>query len=1329
MTLWRYVSPLARAGSLATAEGPANAPADGTVLFADVSGFTELMATQASRGASGVERLTETLNRCFAEIIEVLSSRGGEVIGFAGDALLARWPGEGGSMRGSALLAAVAALELQRHLNRRDVGDGVRLTLRIAVSTGPAHAAVVPVGTRKAALLAGAAVDGMKPLLSAAQPGEVMLGATARSLLGDSARATARGESVFVLHGVDAGEAPLGKPTGSGVAASGDPRPYLSPVVRFWEQAGQARFAAELRATTAVFVALPRFDLGSPSGLQQFASHVQRVAEVCEARGGTVDKVLADEKGTSMLLVWGLPTMAHEDDALRATYAALDLHERFGEGSAPSIGIATGEVWCGVAGNERRAEYTLLGPSVNLAARAMVRAAGSILVCRVTAERVGSRVLLGPAQQHDLKGIAGATVLRAITGRAATATLRPVRRVVGRDTELAQIAAARDAVLSSGRASVVVVEAEPGFGKSSVLQAFADRESAAGSPVHWCAGSAEDALAQYLALRPLLRSALGADEDDRVVREQLVAACFDEGLSQRLPLLGEVLGIDLGSSDLANSVHGPARADNLHTLVANLLGRSLAPVTTYIVDDAHWLDASSWALLGVLTRTLPSILLVLGLRPGHSLAPDGAALLARSDNNHVRIGPLGPAAIAEVVCARLRIERVAPELLKVISSRAEGNPYIAEEVALALRDSGSITAQGVSATRGVSTGETFRLPPTVQGLVQARVDRLDAETQLFLKIGAVLGRTFNLRDIAALWPGAAPDVAAVAARAAARDLVDIEHGAPGTEVSFRHALAADAVYQGLLFAQRREFHGAAVRHFEARSDGELLLGRLAFHSAAAEDWVRAVRYHDEAGLAAFHKGANADCKRTLEQAARLADEHAVPVPAFRKATWSAALSEASIRLGSVADEIRHGLEVLDLVGQPLARSTGKRLLEVLRRVGRRVLSDRLPAVPADLDGPQVQLLDRVYARLLDGFGFAQDVGGFLSAGMRSLDLAEASGNAASAAITRLNLYFFLVYFPAAGLRARWLADVERTVTTLPDDVVRGRILSFLCAARWGLGDWDAAEIHGREALRVSHAVADVRSYCEANINLGHSLSSRGKLREAEWAFSAAREVARITGDRQSEGMAAMCGVWVSVQSGGLLSDTDLLDDFASFFEAEAIEANLLICDGIRARVAVELGRKELAEQCVDRCLLRAAKQTFPVPWQHAGLSAGWEAALLLGGPEAARRVRGFDRGLRTFAKLFPQASPSLSVLRVRTQVALGNGEAAARQARQCLKEAWVDRVPGQHLALRTVLTGSLVDEREAAEHLAVAERLRRNVVAGDGGTRTPTAFRVRSLSL
>lgn len=1327
MALWRFVSPLARVGRLAREAPPVSADAAGTVLFADVSGFTELMASQSAGGGSSVERLTESVNRCFSDLIELISARGGNVIGFAGDALLAHWPASGhGGLARSARLASGAALDLQRTLNRRDVGDGVRLTLRAAISTGPALSVVVPIAGRRAALLVGTAIEQMKPILAAAAPGEVTVGATTLPLLADSARTAPRPGGVAALHGLDIEGAPSAAATL--LPDDADPWPYLSPVVRFWEQAGQPRFAAEFRTTTSVFVKLPRFDLNQGSELAAFSALVDRAAEICESRGGAVDKVIADEKGAALLLVWGLPTMAHEDAAQRAVYAALEVREAFAERGAPSVGIATGEVWCGVVGNSRRAEYTLLGASVNLAARLMVASDGRILICPATSERLRGRVQLEAPVVLELKGLAAPVPVRAVVGRVSTTAMRPIRPLVGRGKEQERLQELRRTVSRESKSAVLLIEAEPGAGKTTLLEAFVAAEGLSGRGAHWATASSEDHHAHYVSLRPLLRSALALPEGAEEAARQLRDRCGEESLLARLPLLGEALGVDLGTSELAAGLRGSPRADNLHSLVSALLLQRAGGGLTFVVDDVQWLDAASWALLRAIVRTVPALLLVLGVRSGSALGPDAQSLCDGPDVERLKLEPLGRSAIDEVVALRLGVEKIPPALGAFIAERCEGNPYIAEEVALSLRDVGQIVLRDGAVHLRDGTLEQVRLPSTIQGLVQARVDRLDADAQLLLKIGAVLGRSFELREVEALWPGAAPDLLAAATRAEQREIVRIHRRAKFPEVEFRHALASEAMYQSLLYAQRRDLHGAAVRYYEGRGDGVDRLGSLAHHAEAAEDWSRAVRYYDESGLNALQRGSNADCVRALLRAESLATARSVPVPARRQASWAAALSEASIRLGNVADELKYGLLALDRLESPIAVSPWGRAREVLSRILRRKFGGAPPEATAAPDHERTELLTRSYVRLIDAFGFVQDVFGFLASSLRLLDLAEASSRGALAAFARLYLYFFVIYFPAERLRTRWLVDVEAVSAGLPDDSIRARVLSLLCAARWGRGDWDEGEAHGREGLRASQAVGDLRIYCETSINIGHALSSRGKLRDAEWAFRAARDVARLTADVQAEGMASLCLTWVAIQGGQLVSDTDLHDAVADFFEKEGIAGNLIVCDGVRARVAAELDKRELAGTLVDRCAQRALAVPFPAPWSFHGIIAGWEASLLIGGPTMATRCRRFEKALRLYARTFPFAAPALDVLRIRTTAQLGRVDQALVSARRALREPWVSSIPVLHLNLRELLATRLQGSPEALEHRTAGERLRTEIL-GQGPQATPSSFRIRSIGL
>jgi class 3 adenylate cyclase len=346
---------------------------DTAVLFADISGFTALTEKLAARGAVGMEELSQVISAYFGCLVDAIVDHGGDIVKFAGDALLALWPASAGEPLAVATRrAAQCALDIQDALEEFSRSASAPLSIKVAIGAGPAICMHVGgVFNRWELLVAG------EPFLQAgragyhAGPGDVVISSEAFALLG----AIAAGEplddgTVRLAALLDAIESvPLSVPEISHAAAD-LVLPYIPAAIRARLGAGDSGWVAELRRITVLFVNLPDITHTTPVAQAQAMMHGLQTA--LYQFEGSVNKLSVDDKGVTFIGVMGLPPLAHENDAARGLEAALALHARLKElGLRTAIGVTTGRAYCGSVGNARRCEYTIMGDVVNLAARLM----------------------------------------------------------------------------------------------------------------------------------------------------------------------------------------------------------------------------------------------------------------------------------------------------------------------------------------------------------------------------------------------------------------------------------------------------------------------------------------------------------------------------------------------------------------------------------------------------------------------------------------------------------------------------------------------------------------------------------------------------------------------------------------------------------------------------------------------------------------------------------------------------------------------------------------------------------------------------------------------
>src|SRR6266540_3126517 len=575
------------------------------------------------------------------------------------------------------------------------------------------------------------------------------------------------------------------------------------------------------------------------------------LTEEVEAREGFVEKFIGD----AIVAIFGAP-VTHEDDPERAVEAALamlDVVHRRSEGvPAPlelRVGINSGLVVAGAVGDG--SQTGVMGDAVNIAARLQQTAEpGDVLVAASTWRRVRDRFDAEPVGALEVKGKSQPVDAYRLAGRHERGG-REQAPFVGRREELALLELLWSSV-RKGNTHVVSVVGEPGVGKSRLLAELCPQGSERDVRVA-CGG--ERAFGPFLDVVESILGGTPHDLDD--LRERAARLGVEE---DDVALLGAFLG--LGGAPAAVRMADEQRKQQVFAGVWKFLLAVSEDRPTFIaVEDIHWADESSRALLDFLFERLAGapLMLVLSYRPGFEQV-ERAEL--RASHTAVRLEPLAPEESVELARGFLGVTELPADLERLVTARAAGNPFFIEELLQALVELGSLA---VVEGKAVLAKVEVDIPDTVQGTILARVDRLDLRTRSVLQHAAVLGRgsTTELLE-AVVGDGAVSDELAALARAQL-----VLTPAPG-EWSFKHALIQEVTYETLLLRHRRELHEKVARALERRAgDDPSLLEALAEHYAKAEAPEKARRYALAAGDLARERMGVAEAQRHYETALRL----------------------------------------------------------------------------------------------------------------------------------------------------------------------------------------------------------------------------------------------------------------------------------------------------------------------------------------------------------------------------------------------------------------------------------------------------------------------------
>jgi class 3 adenylate cyclase/tetratricopeptide (TPR) repeat protein len=637
--------------------------------------------------------------------------------------------------------------------------------------------------------------------------------------------------------------------------------------------------SAQRRRMTALFCDL----VGSTPLVQSldaedFREVLTAYQQACVRAIERFDGYTARYVGDGLVAYFGYPR-AHEDDAQRSVHAGLgildeirDLNPRLRELHGVSlqvrIGLHTGVVVVGEMGaGQARSQHEIVGEMPHIAARLeSIAPPGSVVISDVTHDLVEGYFETEALGEKELKGVSRAVgvyrVLRptGAVGRLEVADARRLTPVVGRDRELERLAGAwRQA--EGGQGAVVHVTGEAGIGKSRLVRTLVERVGEqVGAVQTWQCSAHHQSTSLYPVARYLERlpgrARTTAAEDELKALDQAVA---DQSLTPR-----------------------DARTARLKLLESLLVTDPASHPLLLVVEDLHWADPTTVELLRRIVPVLSGLPVLCVMTFRRELEPPWTGRLPVLE---LALGPLSAEEVRAMATAASDTA-LDPAVIEAVDSAADGIPLFVEEMLSMLEHAEGSTGEG-------SAGLPTAVPPTLEGLLTERLDRLP-ELGDVIDLAAVLGREFDCSLLSALEPRNGAVVTPALAQLAAHNVVRPVAGAP-SRCEFSHTLLQEAAYERILRRRRRELHGrvadtlahgfpevaashpeVVARHWSSAGEHEKALplwhaagtGALerAAYLEAAEHFRRGLEALDEAGAHAENDPAAVDLPTHLAAA-------------------------------------------------------------------------------------------------------------------------------------------------------------------------------------------------------------------------------------------------------------------------------------------------------------------------------------------------------------------------------------------------------------------------------------------------------------------------------
>lgn len=902
-----------------------------------------------------------------------------------------------------------------------------------------------------------------------------------------------------------------------------------------------------------------------------------RIDSCVEEHGGIVDKHMGD----SVMAVWGAGGTRDDDArmALTASVAMISCVEQMGRDKGMDlrlrVGVNTGPVLFGGVGST--GETTAMGDTVNIASRLQKESPpGRIAMSGDTA-----RLAAGAFELEDRGSITvrnreapvqvylAGRMLRRRFGDTSRGIAGVATQLVGRDAQLESLLSRSIHRAGGGGAGLALITGEAGIGKSRLLLEFESRLQGLDAPPRILRGRAtpETANTPRGLLRNVFSEAFDLLESDPppVVLDKMAVPGAEEAGRDSIAVLGHYLGFDLSFVPAVKRLlGGPSLIRSGRSeFLAFFDSLCQTGSVVMLLEDMHWSDESSIELVMDLLRTSPTapLSIVCTARPEFLESNPNWAEEGRIEV--IELKPLTAENSDELVSQIMRKAGELPASLKeLLVNSAEGNPFYLEELVGMLIQDGVITIGSDSWSVEPAKLGRLRIPPSLRGLLEARLDALSPGEREVLQRASVVGRTFWDMAVSALLTedDRVESIDGCLRTACAKNLLTRNPASRfegAVEYAFRHALLRDVAYETVLLRKRRTYHMQAAKWLQSRAGDRISEYRsiIATHLEAAGDRVGASDMLSAAAYDLKHAGFALEAVAKYEKALELLE----PAHPGRVAL----LVDIADALGGVSrfDESLAKLEEAhacaaesgDMMGQ--ARALGGQGC-IYAATGRLQEAERKLMESLEM----MRELDNSagVAIALNNLGSVMNATGRLEDARRlfeeSLELRRASEDESGVG-TCLNNLGTITHL--LGDYAASISYYEQSLEIVRRDRnLRGIsiVLSNLGGVKQAAGDLDGALKLLEESLQTRRRLGDRHGMVITLAHLGNTLRGLGDAEAAEEAYREGLELGRETGNRRGTSMCLLGYSDIAIEKGDFLSASRLALESAS--EANAVGAAL-----------------------------------------------------------------------------------------------------------------------------------------------------------------------------
>lgn len=849
----------------------------GSLLFADLSGFTAMSEKHALMGRLGAEKLTGIMNNCFNSLLGLVFAYGGDVIKFGGDAFLAFFSGFDNTSRAYKCAGDLIHWITENGVISTPVGE-FSLGIHAGISAGDIYNLYIG-DQRKEHLFCGLAVENAYAAADAAGLGQLALTKQAVGSM-SGIDVTKSGDDYCICNRLHRSKSFKFAPRSGWDAISvKSSELFNTGLERFVINGLKERLnynagviEGEHRVLTSLFIGVgslrANLEENTQSSVAAINSYFTRINKIIEKHGGVFARLDSSGSSEKMLVFFGAPVSSGCDaeNCLKAVIEIQsilpELNENFIIPVKHRYGVNTGICFVGDVGGASRREYTAMGDAINLAARLMAKAKyGDILVGEKTVTTCEEKFITREGSLAPVKGKAEPVRLYYLDKQITEGV--PAERMIGREDELKQAQEFIDKIMQ-GNPSWLLIVGEPGAGKSLLCANI--KKMAAEAGLHCAEGACfkHSEKTPYEPLKTIFSGFLHltsrASQKQR--KQALLKYLKKINESEWEPLIAPLFDYFPTAPPQLRNLPEDIKKEKIRDILCRLFCEiNKDRLSVLIIEDVQWVDNASFEIIKSLSGKQGAPGVVFVCRPGdiHD------ELKSKSGIETIELAGLSPENSQKLFLSVPGGVVPKQEIIEQVIEKSEGNPFYLEEMAKAFRELGA---------EKFTSGDN--IPSGIESVITARIDNLGEAVKKTVRTASVIGRVFAYNVLHSIFPDRKRigKLRGYLEELSRLNLTPLERRQPVLEYMFKHILTQEVAYNGLPFSARRLLHLKTAEYFVSKKRLVKCQPEIpARHFLLADEDERALPYLFLAGEKAAAEFANTEAFKFFTKALQVAEKH------------------------------------------------------------------------------------------------------------------------------------------------------------------------------------------------------------------------------------------------------------------------------------------------------------------------------------------------------------------------------------------------------------------------------------------------------------------------